>query len=445
MFLHTMRSSLFRLAASSLLCSLMLYIGFVSLPPDAHAQGALKIAAVVNDEAISEMDVYTRAKLMMVSSGAPDSPATRQRMLQKALKDLIDESLQLQEAKRLELEVAEEEISNAFAGIGKQNGLSGEQFEQALQQSGVGSATLKRQIRAKISWVQAVRRIFGGKVDVSDGEIDAALAETLAKAHETSTEYEISEIFLPVTNPEQFVVMERQATQLIDRLRSGENFAALAQQYSRASSSTMGGSVGWVRALALPAEIATALERMGPGQVSTPLRTKNGVYLVRLENRRRANNSGALDPNAGKAELHLKQIFVPVTSDMTPSQEAYMKRVADTARTRLTSCEAIPQILTEFNLRDYSELGWMKEEELPSQLAQSLLGLKIGQPSQTIRLEEGYSVVVICARRVIPGKQPERQEIANRLRSEKLELMARRHLRDLHRQSIIDIRMAGQG
>lgn len=415
---------------------------FVTGNPDqARAQASLKIAAVVNDEAISEMDVYSRAKLMMVSSGAQDSPETRQRMVKRALEDLIDESLQLQEAKRLELEIPDDEVQQAFAGIAQQNGMTGEQFEQALQQSGVGAETLKRQIRSKLAWVQAIRSIYAAKIDVSEGEIDAALAETAAQAAETGVEYEISEIFLPVSDPNLYAQVESNAQELINRLRAGENFASLAQQYSRSASSATGGAVGWVKALALPAEIASALERMGPGQVSTPLRTKNGIYLVRLENRRRNEIANSNNPDAGKAELHLKQIFVPVTSDMEPARVEYMRRVADTARTRLSGCNSISSVLREFNLKDYSELGWMKEDDLPSRLAGIVKALPVDQPSQTMRLQEGYAVLMVCERRTIPGEQPERDDVTSRLRSEKLELMARRHLRDLKRLAIIDVRM----
>ena len=62
----------------------------------------MRIAAVVNDEVISVFDLVSRMRMVMISSNMPDTPETRQRIATQVLRSLIDEKLELQEAKKQE-------------------------------------------------------------------------------------------------------------------------------------------------------------------------------------------------------------------------------------------------------------------------------------------------------------------------------------------------------
>src|SRR6185295_3849816 len=73
-----------------------------------------RIAAVVNDEAISVADVRSRIRMVMLTSNLTDTPDTRQRIAAQVLRTIVDEKLQIQEAKRQNITATDQEINKAL-------------------------------------------------------------------------------------------------------------------------------------------------------------------------------------------------------------------------------------------------------------------------------------------------------------------------------------------
>src|SRR5471032_2605973 len=80
-----------------------------------------RIAAVVNDDVISVADLASRMRLVFASSNIQDVPETRQRVTRQVVRMLVDEKLQMQEAKRLGVKVPDEEVNAGLAVIETQN------------------------------------------------------------------------------------------------------------------------------------------------------------------------------------------------------------------------------------------------------------------------------------------------------------------------------------
>src|SRR5205823_1182877 len=87
-------------------------------PPGGQAPGGqapeMRIAAVVNDEIISVFDVISRMRMVLLSSNIPDTPETRQKIGAQVLRSLIDERLELQEAKRQNVSASDNEIKHGL-------------------------------------------------------------------------------------------------------------------------------------------------------------------------------------------------------------------------------------------------------------------------------------------------------------------------------------------
>ena len=79
-------------------------------PQPSGDQAETRIAAVVNDEVISVGDVQSRLRMVMLSSNFPDSQEIRQRIAGQVLRTIVDEKLQMQEAKRHNVTATDEEI-----------------------------------------------------------------------------------------------------------------------------------------------------------------------------------------------------------------------------------------------------------------------------------------------------------------------------------------------
>lgn len=202
--------------------------------PAAGTQGpAERIAAVVNDEVISLSDVHARIRLALLNAGAQDSAETRQRLTPQVLRQLIDERLQLQEAKRLGVSVPSKEIDEAIGRIAEQNRMGRPQLEAMLKAQNVPVSTLREQVRALLSWQRVMQRRIRQEVVIGDEEIDAVMQRI--KANIGKPEYLVAEIFLAVDSPDQDEEVRRNAERLVEEVRRGGNFAALARQFSQSA------------------------------------------------------------------------------------------------------------------------------------------------------------------------------------------------------------------
>ena len=111
----------------------------------------LGLAAIVNEDVVTELDVDQRVRLLLVTTGVPYSPEAARAARLTALRSLVDETLQFQEARKVNIGVTEAEVEDSFQRVLQSNRVTPEQFNQILASAGVTPATLKRQLRAEIT------------------------------------------------------------------------------------------------------------------------------------------------------------------------------------------------------------------------------------------------------------------------------------------------------
>src|SRR5690606_5015719 len=120
---------------------------------------------------ISTYDVRQRATMLLVSSGIEPTPELQQRARAQALRDLVDERLQIEEAQRYEISVESGLIDRRLADIARQNNTTVAGLAQSLAQTGVSIGTLRSQIEADIAWQRLINGMYGGRVRISEVEI----------------------------------------------------------------------------------------------------------------------------------------------------------------------------------------------------------------------------------------------------------------------------------
>jgi peptidyl-prolyl cis-trans isomerase SurA len=256
-----------------------------------------RIAAVVNDEVVSLQDLNDRLDLVMFTSGVGDTPDARRGLTPQVLRGLVEESLQMQEAERLGIGVSDQEIEQALANIAERNSMEVPAMRRLLANAGISFRTLLGQIRSQIAWVKVVNQQVRPRVNVTIDQLDLAVQE--ARLSERQPEFLLSEIVLPVDNPSQEDAVAADARRLIQAVRDGGSFEALARQVSAAASAERGGDVGWLRSAVIPPELLGALEQLEPGEVSAPLRSPIGYHVFWLRDRRLA----PAQATAGDAEV----------------------------------------------------------------------------------------------------------------------------------------------
>ena len=404
----------------------------------AHAQDTQRIAATVNDAVISTYDVEQRINLIVFSAGVERNPQTMARIRQQVLRQLIDEALELQEAQRWELTVTAAEVTETMTDVAGRNNLTVDELMELLRQSNVNPQTLISQMQADIAWNKLVGGLFANQISVSEEEIDFVLDRIRRSINQP--EYQVSEIFLPVDNPDQDDVVRQNAERLVAQIRRGASFPAVARQFSQSPSAAAGGDLGWVQDGQLPDDLNEMLRRLTPGQFSLPVRSTGGYYVLALRDRRIA---GATDPNL--INMTMRQVVVPIRADAGEEQIRQAGELAYRVSETAESCEQMREIALGSPLIVGGDIGTRRLTELQDQFQQALRGVPEGSASSPIPSEVGFHVVFVCERGGDDANLPSRESIQDQLFQQQLSSIARRHLRDLRRDALIDIREGYDG
>lgn len=139
------------------------------------------ISVIVNEEPISQMQINDRVKLIMISSGMPQTQEVYEKVAPQVVQMLIEEKLKMQEAKRFDITVSDAEINGGIATIAQQNKLTAEQFEQIIKAQNIPRRTLEDQVRSQIAWGKVVQSQLRPKIEISDSDIDDELSRIKGK------------------------------------------------------------------------------------------------------------------------------------------------------------------------------------------------------------------------------------------------------------------------
>ena len=401
----------------------------------AQAQEENRIAAVVNNDIVSMDDLSARVALVLSSSNIPDTPENRQRLQPRMLHQMIDEKLEIQEARHLNVIVTKEEIDDALAGIEQRNNMPKGGLDAYLKRVGISKTALTDQLTAEIAWSKVVRNQLSGDVSISDEEINEAM--TRIKEDAGQPQSHIAEIYLAIDNPSQEQDVERLANQLIQQIRSGANFPSVAQQFSQSPSSAAGGDIGWVTPSQLPSLLGQALSKMKPGEMSYPLRTPGGYYILYMIDRRIL---GQVNPD--DVQLGLTEVIFPLPPTASATQEQRIMAEAQQVSDAAKSCGELAKLGHDHNPPLMTQNGDVTAARLPPDVRPQVLQLKLAEASKPIRLASapGVAVFMVCSRKEPNSGMPTRDQVSENLERARLDTLARRYLLDLRRAAYVDIR-----
>jgi len=406
-------------------------------PSAAAAVPEMRIAAVVNDEVISVYDLESRVRMVLLSSNIPDSSEARKRVESQVLRALVDEKLQLQEAKKQNIVATDDEINNALGQIEKQNNMAAGQLNSFLKSHGIDRSSLLSQVTASIVWAKLVRRKAAETVQISDDEVDAAMGRL--KEHAKEPQSRVAEIFLAVDNPQQDAEVRALALKLTDQMKQGARFSAIAQQFSQSATAAVGGDMGWLRPDQLPPDLAAAVAPLKPGELSPPIHSGGGYYLMLVLDRRNGDT--------GSSQSDTVYDVVQVVFPLPPNAGEAMKRAAAaelmSIRSAAKTCPDILKLGKEKGSQMATE-GQVNANAVTPQMRDLLNKLSPNEASQPILQRNGIGVVMLCSKQTqaaSSGGEPNRDEVFDSLLRQKLDTVSRRYLRDLRRVAFVDVRV----
>ena len=397
--------------------------------PDPNVRRA---TAVVNGHVITGTDLDQRVALLVEASQSDLASEEVRRVREQVLRNLIDETLQIQAAEAEDIQISSAEVDQTYARIAAQNNRRLEDMESYLLSIGSSPASLKRQIQGELAWQRLLRQKVAFFVNVSAEEVNE-LMERL-EASKGTEEYRLGEIYLSAT-PENAAAVEANALKIVEQLRQGGSFVAYARQFSEASTAAVGGDLGWIRLPQLKnAQLEAVAQEMQPGQLVGPIEIPGGFSILYLIEKRQVLTADPRD-----AILSLKQIQISFDQNATQAaNEARLQEFLAGVQT-MRGCGSANEIADRIGA-SVVDNDQLRARALPEQLQQIVLGLGIGEATPPFGdLKDGVRVLMLCGRddpEVQSG--PDFDQLMQQIEDERINRAAQRYLRDLRNDAYIE-------
>jgi peptidyl-prolyl cis-trans isomerase SurA len=401
----------------------IILINLLYLPSSLFSQDIQAISAIVNDEVISRYDVQQRVQLIISTSGIKPTQENISRLEAQALRSLVNEKIQLQEAEKLDVPSSEQEVGLMLERIASGSQMSGEEILELINSQGVRPDTLLNQIRAELLWNKIVRGRYGSYVNVNDDEVSIVYDRTIESIGRD--QFEISEIFLGYEDAQEEEEANILANRLVEQLREGASFSAVAQQFSQSSTSGQGGYIGWVTEGQLDNEVINAIKNLDKTGISNPINSTGGYYIIRLNDITKAG---------GKNPLRNQYDLVSIIFNKENIQDA------NNFAEEFVSCKRIDSLTEKYNEKEVNYIGKRILSELPNDLHEELLNKDAGETLNIREIGDNINLILICDRKDDIGIQVSRESIEENIYSQKIGMMSRRYLRDLRRDAVIEYR-----
>ena len=398
-------------------------INLLYLPSALFSQDIQAISAIVNDEVISRYDVQQRVQLIVSTSGIKPTQENISRLETQALRSLVNEKIQLQEAEKLDVPSSEQEVGLMLERIANGSQMTGEEILELINSQGVRPDTLLNQIRAELLWNKIVRGRYGSYVNVNDDEVSIVYDRTIESIGKD--QFEISEIFLGYEDSKEEEEANILANRLVGQLREGASFSAVAQQFSQSSTSGQGGYIGWVTEGQLDIEVINALKKLDKDGISNPINSTGGYFIIRLNDITKAG---------GKNPLRNQYDLISIIFNKENIQDA------NNFAKEFISCKRIDGLTEKYNEKEVNYIGKRILSELPNDLHEELLNKDAGETLNIREIGDNINLILICDRKDDIGIQVSRESIEENIYSQKIGMMSRRYLRDLRRDAVIEYR-----
>lgn len=393
-----------------------------------------KPTAIVNDAVLTGTDVDQRLALVLAANNANITDAERQALRQRVLGILIDETLQIQEAKAHDVTVTTQEIDQSFNRVAKNFQKSVPEMRAYLRQVGSSDRSLRRQIEAELAWNRYLRRRVEPFVNIGDEEV-SAIIKRLEESKGT-VEYHVKEIYL-AASPEREQQIYAETKELIEEIQQGKrSFEQVAQARSDASTRAVGGDLAWIRAEQLPESLAQAATSMQVSQIAGPIASPGGFSILYLVDKRQVLTADPRD-----AVLSLRQVSMPFPKGI--SQTDASARVAEFAKSLETihGCGDVTKAAAAMGA-EVVDNDAVRVRDLPPQLQEMMTQLKVGEATPPFGSPtDGVRSLVLCGRDAPQtGQAPGMEQVRRQMEEQAVNLRAEHKLRDLRRDAVIEYR-----
>ena len=266
--------------------------------------------AVVNGSVITRADFdreMSRVQQRLFRMGKPPSDSQLSEIKKEVLENLINLELFYQESQKQGITVDEAAIDEKLKNL-KERFSSEPEFKSFLNKVNLSEAAIKSHIKREMAIQQFIDKQFVQRITVSDEE-SKAYYDSHPDLFKQPEQVRASHILIkvdPGAGESQKVEARKKVEKIQEKVRKGEDFAALAKEFSEGPSSAKGGDLGYFRRGQMAKPFEEAAFTLRPGEVSDIVETEFGYHLIKVIDKK-PETTISYEDIKGKLEEHLKR------------------------------------------------------------------------------------------------------------------------------------------
>jgi peptidyl-prolyl cis-trans isomerase SurA len=393
------------------------------------------IVAIVDEDIILASEVRDRVKQVKSSAeqrdiALPDDDT----VVQETLDRLILESIQLQLADRFGVRIPDAQLDQSMARIAAQNGLTLEQFRDALTQSGQDYVEMREGLRDEL----AIQRVQQGSVmrdiNITEKEVDNFMT-TEEGAALTEPEYRVMQALLPISrsdSAETRAAKEDFVDGVLASVLAGINFSEAVNVQEPFA--FRGGDLGWRKLSDIPSMFSQIIPSLAAGDTGK-VQSNSGLHLVHLAEAR------GLERLVEQTDVR----HILLTPNEVLGDEAAQALILS-LKERIEGGEDFAELAKEYSddigsAQEGGELGWTNPGQMVAEFEAAMANAEVGVITEPVRSEFGWHILEVTGRRTEDfSEQVRRNQVASYLREAKYEEELENWLREIREEAFVDIK-----
>ena len=397
-----------------------------------HAQ-TVKVVAVVDGQVITSFDLENRLKFLLAATGLIETDDNADQLRQDVLQMLIDDKLKMAEADKLSPGLTQAARTQARDYVNDSYKTDSLTAGQNIKQLGLNRQIIEDKFASDLTWSTLLRERYKTQFENADKLAEQALARF--ERDISQPQVKLSEIVLAPAPDRSTNVNLDIASQMIDAIRQGADFAAIAKQYSAAGSASNGGKLGWLTIKSLPDAFKEPVEAAASGSILEPLAIDGIVYILRNEGVRA---QGLIDPSQMK--LTIARALLPLSADVSNADQLIAAGELQKQSASLTSCAEINALNQKLGSGQPSFLRDLELGSITPNLRQIIEKLDVNEPSEPLNFAEGMVTFMICERTMPEIDMPDLKELEAQELNKIFAILSNRYLLRLRRSATIEKR-----
>lgn len=412
---------------------------FISCAPLAQAEVLDKIIAIVEDDVILDRELEQEVAVILQriqndNTALPPRFVLRKQVLEK----MIVDKLQRQLAEKAGVTVSEETLNRSVGEIARRNNMGVQEFRIELERQGMSYEGFLENIRNEIIINELRGREIGGRIKVTDQEIQHYL-ETQDQGGTEAEQYHLGHILIAVkegASSSEIQQASSKAESLVAKLRAGEDFTQAAISDSDDGNALKGGDLGWRSVGDVPTLFVDYVKTMATGDIAGPIRSPSGYHIIKM-----LEKKGAMDHQM-VTKTKVRHILIK-TNDLIDDNEARNRLLA--LKERLSNGEEFGALARSHSDDKGSalkggSLDWVGPGDLVKPFEEAMEKLAINQVSDPVQTQFGWHLIQVLGRENKDNSVEYRKNMArDAIRKRKIEEETELWLRRLRDEAYVEI------